>query len=120
MGDYLTENELSELTGRRQPKRQAVWLARNGWRFAVTDFGKPRVARAYWTRRLADDTNAVLVCDASFGVLYMIAHVVAVIGHAASPGASVMIRLKSLAFFQSAVAAAAEKLALSGLIHLPA
>ena len=62
MGDYLTENELSELTGRRQPKRQAVWLARNGWRFAVTDLGKPRVARAYWTRRLADDTNAVPMC----------------------------------------------------------
>ena len=31
-----------------------------------------------------------------------------------------MIRLKSLALFQSAVAAAAENAALSGLIHLPA
>ncbi|HVN35705.1 MAG TPA: DUF4224 domain-containing protein [Casimicrobiaceae bacterium] len=62
MGDYLTEYELSELTGRRQPKRQAVWLARNGWRFAVTDLGKPRVARAYWRKRLADDTSAVPVC----------------------------------------------------------
>ena len=58
MGDYLTDAELFELTGRRQPKRQAVWLARNGWRFAVTDHGKPRIARAYWAKRLADDTTA--------------------------------------------------------------
>ena len=55
MGDYLTGGELFELTGRRQPKRQAEWLARNGWRFAITDFGKPRVARAYWAKRLTDD-----------------------------------------------------------------
>ena len=59
MGDYLTENELSELTGRRQPKRQAVWLARNGWRFAVADHGRPRVTRAYWSKRLGDDMTAV-------------------------------------------------------------
>ena len=61
MGDYLTDNELSELTGRRQPKRQAAWLARNCWRFALTDLGRPRVARAYWAKRLADDTSAVPV-----------------------------------------------------------
>ncbi len=58
MGDYLTGAELFELTGRRQPKRQAQWLARNGWRFAITDLGQPRVARAYWAKRLADDTSA--------------------------------------------------------------
>jgi len=58
MGDYLTNGELFELTGRRQPKRQTEWLARNGWRFAITDFGKPRVARAYWVKRLADDSTA--------------------------------------------------------------
>jgi hypothetical protein len=34
------------------------WLARNGWLFAVTDLGKPRVARAYWANRLADNTVA--------------------------------------------------------------
>ncbi len=61
MGDYLTNGELFELTGRRQPKRQAAWLARNGWRFAVTDLGKPRVARAYWVKRLADDSTAAPV-----------------------------------------------------------
>jgi len=61
MGDYLTDNELSELTGRRQPKRQAAWLTRNCWRFAITDLGRPRVARAYWAKRLADDTSAVPV-----------------------------------------------------------
>jgi hypothetical protein len=61
MGNYLTAGELFELPGRRQPKRQAVWLARNGWRFAVTDLGKPRVARAYWAKRLADDTSTAPV-----------------------------------------------------------
>jgi uncharacterized protein DUF4224 len=58
MGDYLTDEELFELTGRRQPTRQVEWLARNGWLFAVTDLGKPRVARAYWAKRLADNTVA--------------------------------------------------------------
>jgi len=61
MGDYLTNGELFELTGRRQPKRQTEWLARNGWRFAITDFGKPRVARAYWAKRLAEDSTAAPV-----------------------------------------------------------
>jgi hypothetical protein len=61
MGDYLTNGELFDLTGRRQPKRQTEWLARNGWRFAITDFGKPRVARAYWMKRLAEDSTAAPV-----------------------------------------------------------
>jgi hypothetical protein len=56
MGDYLTDGELFELTGRRQSTRQVEWLARNDWLFAVTDLGRPRVARAYWARRLAGNT----------------------------------------------------------------
>ncbi len=45
---------------------------------------------------------------------------VAVIGHAWSPGALVMTRLKSLALAQSALAAAAAKVSALGCTQLPA
>ncbi|KAG1306986.1 hypothetical protein G6F62_015311 [Rhizopus arrhizus] len=45
---------------------------------------------------------------------------VAVIGHAWSPGALVMTRLKSLALAQSALAAAAAKVSALGSTQLPA
>ena len=46
---------------------------------------------------------------AFFGCLYISTNTLAAIGQALAPGASVMTRLKSLVFDQSAVAAAAAK-----------
>lgn len=49
---FLTVNELRELTGYRRPSAQARWLTSHGWRFALNAVGHPRVARAYFERRL--------------------------------------------------------------------
>lgn len=48
----LTPNEVIELTGRAQPKRQIVWLAANGWKFEVGGDGLPKVARSYFDARM--------------------------------------------------------------------
>lgn len=50
---FLTSSELFALTGRQQAARQIAWLRRYGWRFAVSANGRPRVARAYFDKRLA-------------------------------------------------------------------
>lgn len=49
----LTDDELADLTGRPQKSRQVEWLRRFGWRFAVRSDGRPRVARAYFDKRMA-------------------------------------------------------------------
>jgi hypothetical protein len=36
--------------------QQLTWLRRWRWRFAVAADGSPRVARAYWSKRMIDET----------------------------------------------------------------
>lgn len=48
----LTPAELRELTGSPFRARQIAWLQKNGWLFAVDLSGRPRVARAYYDRRM--------------------------------------------------------------------
>jgi hypothetical protein len=52
---YLTADELHDLTGQRWKSKQIEWLRAKRWRFEVTAEGFPRVARAYWQRRMVDD-----------------------------------------------------------------
>ncbi len=49
---FLTANELRELTGRVRPKAQVAWLRRYRWRLALDADGRPKVARAYYERRM--------------------------------------------------------------------
>jgi hypothetical protein len=44
----LSPDEVCELTGRRQPKRQIQWLTENQWKFFVGADGHPKVARSYY------------------------------------------------------------------------
>ena len=44
----LTPEQVADLTGRKQPKRQMEWLAANGWRFFVGGDGLPKVDREYY------------------------------------------------------------------------
>lgn len=53
---YLTRAELHELTGRARALQQLTWLRRWRWRFAIAADGSPRVARAYWSKRMVDET----------------------------------------------------------------
>jgi hypothetical protein len=52
-----TPLELLALTGRKQDKRQAQWLRRYGWVFAVTAQGKVRVTRDYYRRRMCGELS---------------------------------------------------------------
>lgn len=49
---YLTKEEMIELTARQLPSKQIEWLKRNGWKFAVSAAGHPKVARTYHEFRL--------------------------------------------------------------------
>lgn len=49
---YLTKDEMIELTDRQLPSKQIEWLKRNGWKFAVSAAGHPKVARTYHEFRL--------------------------------------------------------------------
>lgn len=52
MSDFLSPGTLTELTGTPQKSRQLEWLRKNGWRFAQDRFGAPKVAKAYYERRM--------------------------------------------------------------------
>jgi hypothetical protein len=45
-GMFITDDELEHMTGYQVPRYQKQWLADNGFTFAVTNRGKPRVLRA--------------------------------------------------------------------------
>lgn len=49
---FLTDDHLRDLTGYVMPSAQKRWLAKNGWEFAISGFGRPRVLRAYAEQRL--------------------------------------------------------------------
>jgi hypothetical protein len=54
---YLSEAELHDLTGRARRGAQTAWLRRNRWRFVLDADDKPKVARAYHDRRMADEAT---------------------------------------------------------------
>lgn len=55
---FLTIEELQELTGWKLPSKQAEWLTRNGWLFALSAGGRPKVLRTYTEHRLGGTKSA--------------------------------------------------------------
>lgn len=51
---FLTPAELEQLTDYRRPSAQIRWLRAHRWRFEINAAGHPRVARAYFERRLVN------------------------------------------------------------------
>lgn len=49
---FLTPDELRELTDSPQVSRQIAWLRTHGWRFELSLANRPKVARAYYERRV--------------------------------------------------------------------
>lgn len=49
---FLERAELIELTGYRRQHEQVRWLKARGWKLEVNAAGAPRVARAYFERRM--------------------------------------------------------------------
>lgn len=50
---FLSADELSELTGRKQRARQIAWLKANKWAHEVNDVGRVLVLRSYFEARLS-------------------------------------------------------------------
>lgn len=51
--EFLTPEELAEVTGYKHPGSQKEWLDRNGWAYVVTGAGRPVVGRWFARMRLA-------------------------------------------------------------------
>jgi hypothetical protein len=52
---FLNSDELHALTGYRRGAEQLAWLRKRGWRFETNAAGAPRVARAYFERRMVGE-----------------------------------------------------------------
>ncbi|KWR88815.1 DUF4224 domain-containing protein [Cupriavidus sp. IDO] len=54
MSDFLSAAELAELVGCKANQRHemAKWLDRHRWRYVMDKNGLPKVARAYYNRKL--------------------------------------------------------------------
>lgn len=55
---FLTGDEVFDLTGYRLAKYQVAWLRRRGWRFETNAAGAPRIARAYFERKMVGEARA--------------------------------------------------------------
>jgi hypothetical protein len=51
--EFLTADELAEVTGRKHVASQRNWLDKNGWAYVVNAAGRPIVGRWYARMRLA-------------------------------------------------------------------
>ena len=51
--EFLTAEEMFEVTGYKLPRPQREWLDSNGWVYAVTGAGRPIVGRWFARLRLA-------------------------------------------------------------------
>ncbi len=51
-GSFLTKEELIDLTDRQLPSKQIEWLKKNGWKYAVSAAGRPKVSREYFSFRV--------------------------------------------------------------------
>ena len=62
-GLFLTDHELQALTDAVRSPTQIAWLRDNRWLFEISRTGKPRVARAYFERRMVggDQVQEVVV-----------------------------------------------------------
>lgn len=55
---FMSDAELVTLTGYKLASYQIGWLRHRGWRFETTAAGKPRVARAYFERRMVGEVSS--------------------------------------------------------------
>lgn len=54
---FLQPDEIEALTGYKRPAEQCAFLKRKGWRFEQNAAGAPRVARAYFERRMVGEAS---------------------------------------------------------------
>jgi hypothetical protein len=69
---FLTDEELLSLTGYRIARYQVAWLTNRGWKFETNAAGAPRVARAYFERKMVGEASTAeppLAARHDFGAL---------------------------------------------------
>lgn len=68
MSGHLSAAELADLIGCKENQRSAMsaWLSTNHWRYVLDRSGLPKVARAYYERKMgiADDPKGAKYDDA--------------------------------------------------------
>jgi len=52
MNEFLTQDEITELTGKKRAAFQIAWLAKKGWIFETNAAGRPIISREYVRRKL--------------------------------------------------------------------
>lgn len=57
MNLLLTPDEIQDLTGLQQFAAQRRWLDANGWRYTIDARGRPKIARAYFEKRMSEDNE---------------------------------------------------------------
>lgn len=55
---FLQPDEIAALTGYKRGAEQCAYLKRKGWRFEQNAAGAPRVARAYFERRMVGESTS--------------------------------------------------------------
>ena len=53
--EFLTDEEMSILTGLDRKSAQIKWLAANGWRYVTNAAGSPIVSRLYCRQKMAGE-----------------------------------------------------------------
>lgn len=56
---FLTDAELSDLTGYMRKADQRKWLKARGWRFEVSAGGRPIVSRNYVDKQLGVESTSI-------------------------------------------------------------
>lgn len=51
---FLTQFEIADLTGLRQCAAQRRWLDANEWVYQIDSQGRPKVARAFFERKMTE------------------------------------------------------------------
>lgn len=72
---FLQPAELEALTGYKRGAEQCAYLRRHGWRFEQNAAGAPRVARAYFERRMVGESTVEAPAPAgrhNFGALRVV------------------------------------------------
>jgi len=52
MSEFLTKDEIVELTGKKLVTKQIAWLTKKGWIFEINATGRPIISREYTRAKL--------------------------------------------------------------------
>jgi hypothetical protein len=70
MTEFLSTDEIIELTGKKRPSNQIKWLSNKGWIFETSATGRPVICREYVRFKLGASSQKPMVGkQPNFGAL---------------------------------------------------